>query len=357
MNKKGTIENNEEPPVTIGITNYNGEETLIQTIKSVRELDYTNYRLIVVDDASVDSSREVVRKHFPDVELIQHEKNSGLSAVRNTIIKNSKSNLIFIIDNDITLDPQCLSILVREKSKRERAVVVSPRILFNGGKDVQSDGTRMHYIGAAIHYNRHVPLAEVEKNDEDVMEVESASGGMMLLDKKLAEQLDFFDEDFRFGWSDGEFMFRATLSGLKCYNVPAARVLHHFKVWGTGRSFYQMRNRWFIILINYSLRTLIVISPMLFLYEILLAVFMLLKRNVGDYTRSWIDILGSLPKLLKKRRIAQSRRILSDRDFLFVGNMTMDKGLLKNKLAMFVKSMINGFFNGYWKTVVKLRLV
>ena len=350
-----TTDNMDELSVTIGITNFNGEETLCQTIQSIKELDYTNYRLIIVDDASTDKSCEVARKSFPDIEIVKHEKNSGLSAVRNTIIKNSQSNLIFIVDNDITLDPQCLKNLVSQKKTRELAVVISPRVLFSDGKNVQSDGTKIHFIGAAIHYNRNTPIEDVK--DNDIMEVECASGGMMLLDKKLAEKLNFFDEDFRFGWSDGEFMIRATLSGLKCYNLPSAKVYHHFKVWGTNRSFYQMRNRLFIIVINYSLRTLIVISPMLLLYEINLAVFMVLKRNLGDYTRSWIDVFKSLPALLRKRKIAQSQKILSDRDFLFAGTMTMDKGLAKNKLILFAKNLINNVFNIYWKTVVKLKLV
>ncbi len=348
--------NCKEDPVTIGITNYNGEITIKETIESIKKLDYINYVIIVVDDASTDNSVNIVRNNFPEIEIIHHVKNMGVSTVRNTIIKKSKTNLIFLIDNDITLDTQCLKILVHEKDKRQNAVVVSPRVLFYDGKRIQSDGTRLHYIGAAIHYNRNVPL-ESMKGEDDVMEVDTGSGGIMLLDKELAGKIDFFDEDFFFGWEDGEFMLRATLSGLRCYNVPRARVYHHYKVWGTKRAFYQMRNRWFVILINYSFGTIITILPMLILYEILLFLLMTKKGNINDYVKSWLSITKNFASILRKRKISQSRKIISDRVFLNSGNFTVDEGLMKNRIMLFLKDLINNSFNLYWNVILKLNLI
>lgn len=90
-----------EIKVTIGIANYNGAETLEKTINSIKKLKYNSYNIILVDDQSTDDSCELVARKYPEIEIIRHERNKGVSAVRNTIIKNSKTDLIFLIDNDI----------------------------------------------------------------------------------------------------------------------------------------------------------------------------------------------------------------------------------------------------------------
>ena len=131
---------NTQPLVTIGITNYNGESTIKETIESIKNLNYTHYNTILVDDASTDKSLQIINDFYPDIKIIRHSSNMGLSTVRNTIIKESSSNLIFIIDNDIKLHPQCLTHLVKEKRKRQNAIVMTPRILFYDGKRIQSDG-------------------------------------------------------------------------------------------------------------------------------------------------------------------------------------------------------------------------
>lgn len=351
-----TIMSSNSPYVTIGVVNYNGQLTIKETLHSLQQLDYKNYEIIVVDDASDDQSLNIVRSSFPNIKIICHNKNLGASAVRNTIIRNSKTNLVFLVDNDITLDKTCLKFLVEEKLKREQAIVLTPRVLLEDKRTIQSDGASMHYIGAAIHYSRYDPV-ETVKDCEDVMEVDCGSGGMMLLDKMQAERIDLFDEDFRFGWADGEFMLRATLSGFKCFNVPKAEVYHHQKIWGTKRAFYQMRNRWYIILINYSTKTIIMILPMLVIYEILLLCLMIVKRSIRDYFRSWMSIFKNFRCVLRKRKIMQQRKVLPDHIFLKSGSITVDKGLMKNKYILYLFMFVNGLFNLYWRLALRLKLV
>jgi len=83
------------------ITTYNRADLLPRAIKSVLNQTHSSLECIVVDDASTDSTPEVIQR-FSDPRLIyiRHKTNKHLSAARNTGIKNSKGNLIAFLDDD-----------------------------------------------------------------------------------------------------------------------------------------------------------------------------------------------------------------------------------------------------------------
>ncbi|RJP62305.1 MAG: glycosyltransferase, partial [Ignavibacteriales bacterium] len=72
------MENN-RPLVTVNILSYNRKDELRNTLKKVYEQDYKNIEIIVVDNASSDGTHEMVKSEFPEVKLIQLEKNIGIA--------------------------------------------------------------------------------------------------------------------------------------------------------------------------------------------------------------------------------------------------------------------------------------
>ncbi|MFX6505650.1 glycosyltransferase family 2 protein [Acinetobacter baumannii] len=90
------------PLVSVIVPVYNVEQYLDECLNSIRQQTYKNIEIIVVEDCSTDNSLNTLTKHLEDprVKLIQHEKNSGLSAARNTGIDTAKGNYIIFIDSD-----------------------------------------------------------------------------------------------------------------------------------------------------------------------------------------------------------------------------------------------------------------
>ena len=80
---------------------YNKEGYVLETIKSVFNQTFSNYEVIVVNDASTDNSLEIVKSiNDKRVRIIEHHKNRGLSATRNTGISNAKNEFIAFLDAD-----------------------------------------------------------------------------------------------------------------------------------------------------------------------------------------------------------------------------------------------------------------
>ncbi|MCW2120590.1 glycosyltransferase family 2 protein [Flavobacterium sp. 7A] len=101
------------PLVSIIIPLYNKKKYIEKTISSVLFQSYQNFELIIVEDCSNDGSlAEVIKVNNDQIKIIKHDYNQGLSASRNTGIKNSKGNYIAFLDADDLWKPDFLEEII-----------------------------------------------------------------------------------------------------------------------------------------------------------------------------------------------------------------------------------------------------
>jgi len=100
-----------EPRVSVLLTVFNHADLVATAIRSVAFADVADVELIVVDDASIDQSVQVVREvcaevPWLDAKLLQRSVNSGLPAVaRNLALEHARGELVFILDADNSVLP------------------------------------------------------------------------------------------------------------------------------------------------------------------------------------------------------------------------------------------------------------
>ena len=97
------------PKFSIVIPLYNKENYIAETLQSVIEQTFKDFEIIIVNDCSTDKSLETVSDFKdPRINIINHNINSGLSASRNTGIKNAEANYITFLDADDLWKPTFL---------------------------------------------------------------------------------------------------------------------------------------------------------------------------------------------------------------------------------------------------------
>lgn len=97
------------PFFTVIIPLYNKEMYIENAIKSILNQTFTDFELLIINDCSTDKSIEIASKFaFEKVQIIHHEKNSGLAATRNTGIKKATSNYVTFLDADDLWKPHFL---------------------------------------------------------------------------------------------------------------------------------------------------------------------------------------------------------------------------------------------------------
>lgn len=100
--------------ISIIIPIYNVEKYVAECLESILNQDFDDYEVICVDDASTDSSMEIVEKYASQnekIKIINHEKNKGLSAARNTGLKYAKGKYIWFVDSDDMVEQSALKCL------------------------------------------------------------------------------------------------------------------------------------------------------------------------------------------------------------------------------------------------------
>ena len=103
--------------VAIILVNYNGAEDTLECIASILKSQYENYKIIVVDNCSTDSSYEILdkQKEFYNFVLIKAKSNDGFSAGNNIGIKyalNNGADYILLLNNDTVVETDLIGYLL-----------------------------------------------------------------------------------------------------------------------------------------------------------------------------------------------------------------------------------------------------
>ncbi|MFQ5628065.1 MAG: glycosyltransferase [bacterium] len=342
--------------IPVAIINYNGKRTILNTIKSLYEMEGVEVDIHIFDDCSTDGNPDLVREKYPEVKLHIQPKNNGKpNIMRNIAIRNIEGEIMLLTDNDILFDKKCLGELLKVMEGDPAISICTPRLMYwDEPERVYYADVKMHYIGAAIGDDRGKIMKEYGTEP-----VPNSGGGIMLLNCVRAQEVGAFDEQFFLGFGDdGEFYQRMLRAGYKTFHVPVAFAYHEDKPFSEMRSYRaiaQIYNRSSFILSHYSIATIVLLIPAFIVYEIMLFGFMLMKRLPHLYFKSNFLILKDLPLIIKKRKQIQKMRTVSDKGVLYSGNMYIAPVLLKGSaIFRFLSNILSGFFNVYWKLVKPL---
>lgn len=103
-----------EPLVSVIIPTYNRSRIVLRAIESVLHQTFTDYEIIVVDDASSDDTEEVITGRYGDkIIFIKKAENKGLATARNTGIQASRGVYIAHLDDDDEWLPEKLAAQVK----------------------------------------------------------------------------------------------------------------------------------------------------------------------------------------------------------------------------------------------------
>ncbi len=196
------------PLVSVVIPAYNNAEYLSDAIKSVFSQTYSNLELLVVNDGSPDHTDEVVNS-FDDVRLkyIVHEKNQGLSAARNTGIRNSVGDYIALLDGDDYFHPDKLKAHVEFLEKhRDVGVTYNARFELNHSSKTIRELWRPPVSVGLMDLVFGFPFGPSD----------------MVIQREWALRVNMFDEYYVYVGEDLDFNCRLALAGCKFASVDRA---------------------------------------------------------------------------------------------------------------------------------------
>ncbi len=135
----------EEYAVQIIVPVYNGEKTLKRCLNSLRNQTFTDWQAIIVDDASIDGSIEIIESYAAQDDrfvLIKQDKNAGVSNARNKALTAvSDSDYVAFLDSDDYWECDMLEVMYT-KAKENNCDIVQCRFVydFENGRQVLPKG-------------------------------------------------------------------------------------------------------------------------------------------------------------------------------------------------------------------------
>ena len=114
----------ELPSVSVIIPTYNRKDMLRDTLNSLAHQTYPDFEVIIVDDGSMDGTQEIVGEAFPFTLRYFRQSNQGATAARNLAARQSQAAILVFLDDDILLEPDYLTHLIREHATRQNGIIV-----------------------------------------------------------------------------------------------------------------------------------------------------------------------------------------------------------------------------------------
>lgn len=148
--------------ISIIITAYNAENTIISTLKSIQQQTYTHYEVLIIDDGSIDSTQYLVKKYVEENSL-HHFKlipldHIGRVRALNYGVQKAQYQWVAIIDADDLWHKQKLAIQVAYIKNHQLECVATDYLLFKHDEDIDlgniiSDATLNHIACHEITLN------------------------------------------------------------------------------------------------------------------------------------------------------------------------------------------------------------
>lgn len=215
--------------ISVIIPNYNGKHFLEKCFESLERQENCSFEVIIIDNASKDGSAEYIKTHYPEFTLIQNRENLGFAAAVNKGINVSNAEYLFLLNNDIELEPDCIFNLLKCIEKDGNIFAVSSKMIQYSQRNKMDDaGDEYTILGwtKKVGYDKSPDLYTRER------ETFSACAGAALYRKSIFDEIGYFDENFFAYMEDVDISYRARIWGYSCVYCPKAVVYH----WGSGTS-------------------------------------------------------------------------------------------------------------------------
>jgi GT2 family glycosyltransferase/glycosyltransferase involved in cell wall biosynthesis len=226
--------------ISIIIVNYNTCALLRDCLRSVQEkTSGLSYEIIVVDNASGDSSCQMLENEFPDVHLIRNQENLGFSKANNQAIKKARGEYVLLLNSDTVLENNAIGIMHDFMQAHPRAAVCGP-LLLNADNTIQrSIEAHMRLSDMILRLTLGLSLNRAPWPFRDAYHTDSfhyssrycvpdgwLTGAVLMIRKVVFSEVGLLDEKYFFMHEDADWELAAARAGWEIWFIPEAAVQH-----------------------------------------------------------------------------------------------------------------------------------
>lgn len=245
------MSNSYEYILSVVIVNWNTREDLATCLNSLTDKSANlNFEIIVVDNASVDNSVQMVQSRFPDVFILENEVNLGFAAAVNRGINYARGKYVLILNADIVSNFNALKIMINTLETRKDVGAVAPRLINLDGSlqrgyfrklptlmQILLFYTSLSKFTFKYPYLVRKYLEVFFEENAIQFEVEQIPGGCMMIRREVLDTVGLMDESFFLFFEDVDWCFRISKGGWRLLCLNTGSMIHK-----GGSSFVRLGN-------------------------------------------------------------------------------------------------------------------
>jgi N-acetylglucosaminyl-diphospho-decaprenol L-rhamnosyltransferase len=182
---------------------------------------------VVVDNASIDNTVELIQKNFPQTKIIKLEKNIGYGNGNNAALKHANTDFALILNPDAIIAEKDLEMILTIMKQNQNIALAAPLLLSSYPETAEEKAKQLKIVEGNL----------LQKFD-DYLSVKYLIGAVLLLKMSVFKKIGFFDEEIFLYYEDDEISWRAIQNGYQAAIIPNAIAFHI----GQGSSGSSLRN-------------------------------------------------------------------------------------------------------------------
>jgi len=228
--------NNEK--LSISIVTMNNMQINRNCLNSIFEQTKgVSFKVFVLDNNSSDDTVNMIRKDFPQVELIESDTNRWFTTNQNILLRKISSEYALLLNNDTVFTDNSIKTMVDFLDLNPGIGAIACKILNYDGSfqptSLRCDYDLLTIFSVKSGLARIFPKSKICGRvfmgyaDRDAsQELPVYSGACVMLRKKAIDDIGLLDENIKFGPDDYDYSYRLRKKGWKIFYLPAASVIH-----------------------------------------------------------------------------------------------------------------------------------
>lgn len=240
--------------VSVVTSAYNRADDLVRCIESIQKSSYTDYEIVVVDNASCDETSKILKKKYgASINLLTLAENRFSAGGKNAGIEIAKGEYLWFVDSDMVVSEELMAGLVSILDSHEKIGLVGARIYYYSDKyRIWSNGSKI-----SLFTSMTKTIDESKLSDDNIQEVPIILCGYMVR-REVIEGIGGFDEQLKIVFEEADFArkiynlnYKIVLAkNLKIYHnveLPEkiTNPLRKYNLDNLDRAYYLARNRSF----------------------------------------------------------------------------------------------------------------
>lgn len=211
--------NEKDPKIYVLILNYNSAEETICLYKNLTACVDGCLNILIIDNDSKEDDQHQLKENIPAENLIFNKINLGYAGGNNIGIEialNEKANYVWILNPDVRVEKESLSLLIETLENDSSLAAVGPRIIQRENPNkIFSDGEKikMDEKGVTSHKNHNLEVARASKGID--YEIDYIAGSSILLNCEAIREIGKLPEDYFLYFEETDWCFKAQKNNWK----------------------------------------------------------------------------------------------------------------------------------------------